>query len=117
MVLIGNSTEDLQNSLNILKAYCDKWGLEVNVSKTKIIVFRKRDQIKNESWYYNNELIEVVNNFTGSFVFHSQYISKALRASGIPLNNICKYEVSPEISMQLFDSFVGSILLYCSPVC
>ena len=33
MVIIGNSVTDLQNSLNELQSYCDKWGLQVNVAK------------------------------------------------------------------------------------
>ena len=37
MVIIGNSVTDLQNSLNELQSYCDKWGLQVNVAKkTKV---------------------------------------------------------------------------------
>ena len=52
MVILGNSKEDLQHSLDLLYAYCSKWGLEVNISKTKIIVFRKRGRVKeNEKWY------------------------------------------------------------------
>ena len=35
MVIVGNYVEDLQCSLNRLKEYCDQWGLEVNVAKTK----------------------------------------------------------------------------------
>ena len=46
MVIIGNSNEDLQNSLNTLYDYCTIWGLEVNTSKTKVVVFRKRGQVK-----------------------------------------------------------------------
>ena len=42
MVIVGNSVEDLQCSLNRLKEYYDHWGLKVNVAKTKIVVFRKR---------------------------------------------------------------------------
>ena len=46
MVLLGNSSEDLQNSLNRLHMYCSEWGLTVNTSKTKIVVFRKRGNVR-----------------------------------------------------------------------
>jgi len=78
MVIFGNTVADLENSLNLLYEYCLKWGLEVNTTKTKIIVFRKRGNIKEgEKWVYKNNELEVVNDFndlgtvfncTGSFV-------------------------------------------------
>ena len=42
MVILGKSPSDLQNSINLLHKYCKIWGLEVNIEKTKIVVFRKR---------------------------------------------------------------------------
>ena len=45
MVLFGKSPEELQHSLDLLEAYCDSWGLEVNINKTKIMVCRKSGQI------------------------------------------------------------------------
>jgi len=42
MVVIGETPEDLQLSLNRLQDYCNTWSLEVNISKTKVVVFRNR---------------------------------------------------------------------------
>ena len=127
MVVIGKTQQDLQNSLNALYDYCCYWGLEVNTSKTKVVVFRKRGPIKmSEKWYYNNEPLEVVNdfnylgvvfNYTGSFVLNNQcIIGKSLKAMYVLLKNINKLNVTPTVSLQLFDSFVGSILNYACPV-
>jgi hypothetical protein len=33
---------ELQNKLELLKEYCDIWGLKVNTEITKVMVFRKR---------------------------------------------------------------------------
>ena len=41
IVIFANSAEQLQESLNMLSDYCRKWKLTVNVSKTKVMVFRK----------------------------------------------------------------------------
>ena len=123
MVLIGNSREDLQHSLNRLHEYCERWGLEVNIDKTKIVVFRKRGKIKaTDKWYFNNSEKEVVDNFnylgvilnyTGSFNLNNQYlVGKALKAMHILGNNVLKYQVNSKLSLQLFDVFVGSILNY-----
>ena len=39
MAILSLSSDGLQNSLDKLKVYCDKWHLELNTTKTKIIVF------------------------------------------------------------------------------
>ena len=123
MVIVGNSPEDLQNSLNLLFKYCSDWGLTVNIQKTKIVVFRKRGQIREgESWTYNDEHIEVVNdfnylgivfNYTGTFVLNQETLAgKGLKALNVLLANTRKYEFNIKTLCQLFDSFVGSILSY-----
>ncbi len=39
LVLLSESPEGLQSSLNILKYFCFSWKLEVNRDKSKVIVF------------------------------------------------------------------------------
>ncbi len=64
MVIFGKTPQDLQHSLDMLKVYCDKWGLTVNTSKTKVMVFRKRGVIRlNEKGTYADENLESVNDF------------------------------------------------------
>ena len=41
MVILGSSVDDLQNSINLLEKYCNRWGLQVNTDKTKVMVLRK----------------------------------------------------------------------------
>jgi hypothetical protein len=42
---LSESAKGLQKSLDILKTYCDKWNLKVNIGKTKVIVFNKSGRI------------------------------------------------------------------------
>ena len=72
MVIFGKSPDELQKNINLLYDYCSKWGLEVNVEKTKTMVFRKRGKLKeNELWTYNGRKIESVDNFNYlGTVFH-----------------------------------------------
>ena len=42
IVFFADSAEQLQESLDVLPEYCARWKLTVNVSKIKIMVFRKR---------------------------------------------------------------------------
>ena len=38
-VILAESEYELQNAINHLSNYCYKWNLEVNVEKTKIMIF------------------------------------------------------------------------------
>ena len=40
-VIFAESHEELQTSLDTMQLYCDTWKLQVNTSKTKIVVFSK----------------------------------------------------------------------------
>ena len=127
MVIFGKSPEELQTNLNMLYSYCSTWGLKVNTTKTKIVVFRKRGGLlQNENWVYDNNNLEVVNdfnylgtifNYTGSFSLNQEYFSgKAIKALNTLLYNCRRYEFSPKTLCQLFDAFVGSILGYSSEI-
>ena len=45
IILLLESAKGLHKSLDILKTYCDKWNLKVNIGKTKVIVFNKSGRI------------------------------------------------------------------------
>ena len=40
-VILAESQEDLQQSINLMERYCSMWKLNINVSKTKITVFSR----------------------------------------------------------------------------
>ena len=127
MVILGKDRDDLQKSLDRLEYYCNKWGLEVNTEKTKVVVFRKRGGLlNNEFWTYKGVNLEVVNNFnyldtvfnyTGTFVLNQETpVGKGLKALNCLLFNTKKYCLKPKVLCQLFDAFVGSILNFSSKV-
>ena len=75
VVIFSETAEGLQESLNNLKQYCDKWNLSVNIEKTKIMVFRKGGVLsQNETWTFDNNEIEIVNN--------SNYLGVVLSSGG-----------------------------------
>ena len=45
-VILAESAVELQNALNEFKMYCSDWKLNVNVEKTKILVFSKGPMLK-----------------------------------------------------------------------
>ena len=42
ILLLAESAEGLQNCLNKLSEYCNKWQLSINIKKTKIIIFQQK---------------------------------------------------------------------------
>ena len=91
------------------------------------MVFRKRGGLlPNESWTYNDQIIDVVDdfnylgnifNYTGSFNLNQEHlVGKALKALNTLLFNCKKIQLKPKILCQLFDAFVGSILNYASEI-
>ena len=60
-VLIAKSRLDLQNSLDFVYDYCQRWKLCVNILKTKIVVFRKGVRLSiDDIWFYGDSILEVV---------------------------------------------------------
>ena len=54
----------LQNKLDILYNLSSILGMEVNLDKTKIVVFRKGGHLSRfEKWTFNNIPIEIVNSY------------------------------------------------------
>jgi hypothetical protein len=65
MVLLSKSADGLQTCLNKLREYCSKWKLQVNLSKTKVIIFNKGGhKITKYTFLYNGMPLEVVQNYT-----------------------------------------------------
>ena len=78
LVLFSTSAKGLQARLDILESYCKDWCLNVNPSKTKVLVFNKAGRHISEKFTLENKNIECVNNYkylglhfsaSGSFSF------------------------------------------------
>ena len=65
LVFLSRSKTGLQNCLNALSLYCDKWKLKINPKKTKIMIFQKRPK-KSIDIKFNigSESIEIVQEYT-----------------------------------------------------
>ena len=127
MVILGNSQSDLQCRLNLLKEYCDKWGLQVNSEKNKVMVFRKRINSNiTYHWTYGNVELEVVNcfnylgtvfNYNGSFSVNQETLAgKGLKALNVLLNKLRSLFIKSSVQCKLFDAFVGSTMNYAAEV-
>ena len=61
IVFVVNTVLGLERKINILEIFCEKWGMEVNLKKTKVVVFRKAWKTsKSERFFYRNRPVEIV---------------------------------------------------------
>ena len=61
---MSTSAEGLQKCLNKLETYCDKWKLQVNFKKTKVILFNHQGSlIKKHSFFFKSNNIEVTKQY------------------------------------------------------
>jgi len=125
MVILSHSQTDLQKGLYLLETYCNKWQLEVNISKTKIMVFNQ--QIKDTQLKYQDKPLEIVHEFTylgikfdksGSFNCAKKELAKKAQRAYFHIKSVINKDGNPipKLSIKLFDSLVKPILLYCSEV-
>lgn len=124
LALITDNPVMAQKALNILALYCTKNHLNININKTKIVIFRKGGKLKNLlSFKINNQNIDIVSDycylgvqFSSSGLFSKatdHAIRKAIMAVYSTKNIMTKSKMCAwEARMQLFDSMVSSTLLY-----
>ena len=59
-IVLAECPEDLQRALDILKIYCEFWGLDINVRKTKVMIFSRGKIRKMPKFNFNEETVDVV---------------------------------------------------------
>ena len=126
IALFTTSAESLQSQIDTIYHYSLKWGLKINVNKTKVCVFEKRKSNCAFRWSVNGANIEIVNEFcylgikfhyTGnmSHVIKTLY-EQALKAYNHLLSIFSRVHVDVKTKLTLFDALVVPILLYGSEV-
>ena len=65
IVILALTKEGLKEKINKMEQFCQKWGLEVNISKTKIMIFNKPGAtIKKYKFFFKSKEIESVKQYT-----------------------------------------------------
>ena len=62
-LILAESAKDLQKALDGLHIYCNKWALNVNIDKTKVIIFSKGKIKKYKSFKFGDNTIAVVDDY------------------------------------------------------
>ncbi|WP_443057110.1 reverse transcriptase domain-containing protein, partial [Streptomyces sp. IBSBF 2390] len=64
IVILADDVNVLQEMIHKLEEYCSKWKMEVNMTKSEIMVFRKGGRpANNERWSFNGQEIRVVKEY------------------------------------------------------
>ena len=63
LVLFSDTKNGLQQKLDILNNYCTEWCIEVNVKKTKVIIFNKTGGLMNDRFNIRTDTIECVKQY------------------------------------------------------
>ena len=126
IVLFTTDPESLQSQIDAVHRYSNKWGLKINVQKTKICIFEKKKSTRNITFFIDNEIVEIVDDFTylgvnfsytGNLsnavkILHDQ----ALKAYSSLISLFSKVSLDLKTKLALFDSMVTPILMYGSEV-
>lgn len=124
IVIMSEDAKKLQKMINNLEAYCNVWNLEVNLAKSKIMVFRKGGVLgRHEKWSYKNNEIEIVNEFCYlgmtltpklSFKKHVEKKNYAARncINSTWSNLLGKQDITLNTKNQLFHAICRSIQSY-----
>ena len=126
--MIADNEDKLQKAIDILKDWCTTWKLNVNLSKSQVVHFRKtRRKRTNFKFSFGNKLLELVPKYRYLGVIFDENLNfnecantlanSAGRALGSviskfsPLKNIMFSTYT-----KLYDTTVWPILNYCSSV-
>jgi hypothetical protein len=131
LALLASTAAELQSLLDALHEFCVAYDMEVNVAKTEIVVFGRKqfDKLENlqSRWKFAGQPIPVSSEFKYlGVVFHStRGVSAAVstlaaagkRAMWAMLQRIGRLDIqSLKQKVDLFDMLVAPILSYCSEV-
>ena len=127
MWLITETEDQLQRNMTLLNDHCASWNLEINIKKTKTMVFNRGNRLCKTNIYIDNKLIECVKEFKylGFYVSAkncsflgtiSDLKAKANRAI-FALNNKIKLSKLPtKLTIKIFNAQIKPILLYGSEI-
>ena len=122
IVLISESANGLQNSINSLHKFCAKWHLIVNTSKTKVMQIGLKTR---KNFTYDSRVIDNVDTF--KYLGHTissqknihkkmpEYIATQAQKALFAMQGRMKSSlghIPPPLAIKMFDSYVLPILEY-----
>jgi hypothetical protein len=126
LLLLAETPNDLQLSLNDLMEYARKFQITVNVTKTKCMIFYKGVPGPRSVFLYDGTELEQCNEFNYLGVIFTtrlsaskhvdQIISKCNTRIGYLFSKVPLKEIPLNVAVDLFRIYVLPIISYCCPV-
>ena len=121
-VIMADNPILFQKSLESLQTYCEKWKLTVSITKSKVMIFRKRKDTGKNVFYYDNQKLDIVHefkylgivfNYNGTFVKHKKHVyDQGQKTMYALLRKIKLLHLPLDIQIGLFQNLVIPVLLY-----
>ncbi len=123
VVLISESAKGLQGCIDSLTKFVDDWLLEIHPDKTKVMVFNKTGKLLNKNKFtYRGHQLELVKSYTylgiqmalnGNFSNAITTLSnKARKALFRVKNSLIKTNITPDLSLHIYDTLIRPISTY-----
>ena len=121
-VVMAETADDLNISLNKLADYCEEWKLEINADKTKIVIFSRGKVRIHPNFHIGNNNIDVVDSYRylGIVLSYNGKYSVAIKhlcsaASGAMYSVLAKMStlhLDVDTVLHLFNTCVKPVMLY-----
>ena len=123
LVIFAHSEEQLKSHMSLLSEFCLTWNLQINIKKTKTMVFNRGNKLCNTNIYINDALIKCVKEFKylgftiGAKNCNLSGTIKDLKTKAdraiFALNNKIKISKLPtNLAVKIFNTQIKPILLY-----
>ena len=127
LVLLSTSQGGLSRCLSALEKFCDTWQLEVNIKKSKVMVFNPAGRlISGTNFVYQDNKLEIVKSYcylgidficSGSLRTARTNLSEKAKKAMFPLKTVVKqFQLPCDKSLRLFHSLISPIVLYNSEI-
>jgi exonuclease III len=122
LILLSESKQGLQESLDRLNSYCEEWKLKINVGKSKAMVVSKGSKVPKDHLSIGNKQIEYVNHYTylgvplsnnGKYTTCKRELTNKARKAMYKLKGLLwGTNLKKSIALKMFDQLVLPIITY-----
>ena len=128
LVILSRSEFGLQRCLHQFNGWCNKWMMQINFKKTKIMIFQKitRKNSTQPNFFLVDNNVCITKSYcylgkkltsNGKFTIGLQQLAeKALHALQSIRNQLDFHLVYPKFTIKIFDNIISPILFYNSEV-
>ena len=126
VILLSTTEAGLQNCISKLEKYCDDWCIEVNLVKSKVMIFNKAGKLYNCDFTYKGMSLDCVREYkylgvlfslSGSFsLASSELYKKGLKAFYKIKSIFGSTRPNSEVAFHVFDHTIKPILTYGSEI-